>query len=227
MIRMSRISVVARFGAVVTVLVLGAGGCAQSGIGNGGLGGGAGTGGTGTGGTIGSAGAGGDTGVMTACPVDPPVSGARCSGDLHCSYGSQTCCGMSYASEVATCSNGKFSVGFVETGCQIGGSTCAGTGGAAGAGGAGGGGGSNCPATPTPEGFSCLPGDPGLGCTYGSTSCCGIIYPTLRLTCQQDSIVHQVVENPCTADGGYLCPPVSDGGAGGGGGAAGGGCCAR
>lgn len=227
MIQMSRVSVVDRFGACAVLLALGAVGCAQNGIGNQGLGGGTGTGGTtgfgGSSGSSGSAGAGGDTGVMTACPSSPPSNGAPCSGDLHCSYGSQTCCGVTYASEVATCSGGEFSVGFVETGCQIGGGACGGAGGAAGAGGAGGvggvGGSPSCPPTPTPEGFSCLPGDPYLGCKYGSTTCCGVTYPTLELTCQQDSIVHETLGNPCAADGGYVCPPTgTDGGAGGAGG---------
>jgi len=99
----------------------------------------------------------------------------------------------------------------------------AGSGGAGGTlatGGAGGGGvgGSNCPSTPTPEGFSCLPGDPNLGCKYGAVTCCGASYPTIELTCEQDSIVHRMLENPCTADGGSVCPT----GAGGAGGAVGG-----
>jgi hypothetical protein len=218
MIRMSRMCVGVGVGACVSLLVVGALGCAQNGIGNGGLGGGTGTGGTGTGGTTGtsgttgSAGAGGDTGVTTACPVDPPANGARCAGDLHCSYGSQTCCGMTYASQVANCSNGKFSVGFLETPCQLGG--CGGAGGAGGGGGAGGSTGIACPADPTPEGFSCFPDEVGggHGCTYGSTICCGVTYPTLLVTCQSgDAIVHQAVENPCnTSD--YVCPAGGNGG---------------
>ena len=236
MIRMSRIGTVARRGAYVMLLMLGAFDCARNGNANGNQAtGGSGTGGAGTGGASGTAGAGGDTGVMTSCPVAPPTNGALCSGDLSCSYGSQICCGVSYPSEVATCSNGKFSLGSVETGCQIGGRSCGGAGGgasdgaagrAAGGGGAGGFVGRSCPANPTPVGFSCSPDEQGGftgGCYYGSTICCGLSYPTLRVTCQQDAVLQQPVENPCTANPSYSCPTGGSGGMGGVAGAGGGG----
>jgi len=237
MIRLSRTGAIIRGAAYLAAAMLGVVGCAQNGIGNGG------TGGTGTGGSAagGNTGAGGGGGVATTCPAAAPTNGALCSGDLQCSYGSQTCCGVTYASQSASCLNGKFSVGFVETPCQIGGGSCggaAGAVGAAGASGAAGAGGISCPADPTPEGFSCFPDEVGggHGCTYGSTICCGVTYPTLLVTCQSgDAIVHQAVETPCSNTD-YVCPTAGNGGggaggaggmggAGGGGGAGGAGVC--
>ena len=99
-----------------------------------------------------------------------------------------------------------------------------GAGGKAGAGGGGGGfagfAGASCPATPPAAGFSCAGGEFGyMPCTYGSSTCCGVSYPTLRVTCQQDSVVQEVVETPCTGNATYVCPT---GGANGGGGVGGG-----
>jgi hypothetical protein len=121
-------------------------GCAQNGT-SGGTGGATGTGGAplSSGGSTdaGFGGVGGAGGAST-CPATLPANGDSCTSDLQCSYGSQTCCGVSYATETAFCLNGKFSVSFLETPCQLGG--CGGAGGAGGTAGAGGAAGGNAAA---------------------------------------------------------------------------------
>jgi hypothetical protein len=133
---------------------------------------------------------------------------------------------------VAYCQNGSFSVGFIETGCQIGGG-CAGAGGPGGVGGGGGIGGAGgvggafgiatCPATQPTAGFSCAGGEFGLTpCQYGSTTCCGLTYPTVAVTCQQDTVVQEALGNPCTLNPSYVCPTGGVGGTGTGGSGSGG-----
>jgi hypothetical protein len=97
-----------------------------------------------------------------------------------------------------------------------------GAGGETGAGGSGGGfAGQSCPATPPTAGFSCAGGEFGyMPCQYGSATCCGVSYPTLKVTCQQDAVVQEVLGNPCTGNSTYVCPTGGangDGSVGGGG----------
>lgn len=42
-----------------------------------------------------------------ACPADAPIGGA-CAGDLHCTYGAETCCGQTHPSTVCDCIDGRF-----------------------------------------------------------------------------------------------------------------------
>ena len=114
--------------------------------------------------------------------------------------------------------------GIAGAGAGGGGGEAGGRGGEAGGRGGGGGfagfAGRNCPATPPAAGFSCAGGEFGdMPCTYGSSTCCGVSYPTLQVTCQRDSVVQEVVETPCTGNPTYVCPT---GGANGGGGVGGG-----
>lgn len=169
MIRLSRTGATIRCGTCLVLAALFAVGCAQDGIGKGGLGGGTGTGGS------------------------KPGAGGGASG-------------------IAGAGDGA-------------GGSKPGAGGNPATGGIGGGvagfGGQSCPATPPTAGFSCAGGEFGFtSCQYGSATCCGVTYPTLQVTCQQDTVVQEALGNPCTGNAGYVCPA---GGANGGGGVGGGG----
>jgi hypothetical protein len=223
MIRLSRMRTNIRGGAYLVAALLVAVGCAQNGIGNDGQGGGTGQGGGQAGAGGASTGSGGNGG-SDACPLTEPVPGTPCTGSPHCPYGTTLCCGVAMTDTFAECTSGLWVLESNDTTCRLGlacpdAAPSFGQGGAAGLpgiGGAGGAAGMGCPATPTPEGFSCHPGDPLVGCTYGSATCCGVTYPTFQLTCQPlDSVVHQSVENPCQA--GYACPTAGHGGGGAGG----------
>lgn len=41
------------------------------------------------------------------CPTHVPI-GESCTGDLHCEYGTETCCGKTYPSTVCSCTGGSF-----------------------------------------------------------------------------------------------------------------------
>jgi hypothetical protein len=75
------------------------------------------------------------------CPAD---SREPCVGDISCNYGTETCCGETYASMICDCFDGSFSCYFTDAclvpekfGCG-GSGGMGGMGGAAGTGGAGG-----------------------------------------------------------------------------------------
>lgn len=48
-----------------------------------------------------------DMAAPTTCPGTAPFDGT-CSGNLTCTYGTETCCGMTYPSTVCNCKNGRF-----------------------------------------------------------------------------------------------------------------------
>ena len=43
-----------------------------------------------------------------ACPASAPVGVGSCSGELHCEYGTETCCGVTHPSLVCQCSGGQW-----------------------------------------------------------------------------------------------------------------------
>ncbi len=73
----------------------------------------------------------GDAYAWTTCPAEQPAfgaSGTACTGGLHCSYGTECCCGQCSASYVCDCTGGAFSCYYTDfclspncsTGCTAG-----------------------------------------------------------------------------------------------------------
>ncbi len=73
----------------------------------------------------------GDPDAWTTCPAEQPaygVGGTSCAGGLHCSYGTECCCGQCSPSYVCDCNSGKFSCYYTDfclgpncsPGCDVG-----------------------------------------------------------------------------------------------------------
>lgn len=104
------------------------------------------------------------------CPARLPTGRELCFPGASCAYGSETCCGQTYATMECTCgSDGAFSCGYTDA-CLRPESSC------------------NPPIDAGQPGCPESHGDsasctPGLTCTYGTETCCGQTYPSLVCTC--------------------------------------------
>lgn len=124
-----------------------------------------------------SAGRGPDTGLPLNsplssgfCPARAPASGEFCWPGASCSYGTETCCGQTFASMQCTCgSDGRFACVSTDA-CLRPESSCTSPLDA------------GVPACPQTHGLvaSCTPG---TTCSYGTETCCGQTYPSLVCHC--------------------------------------------
>lgn len=58
-----------------------------------------------------------DLSVLTACPATAQLDGP-CSGSFSCTYGTETCCGMTYPSLVCQCRQGRLFCAYTDA-CLI------------------------------------------------------------------------------------------------------------
>ncbi len=61
-----------------------------------------------------------DLAAASSCPASAPLSQppVACAGSVQCNYGSESCCGMTYASVVCRCQQGSFSCFYTDA-CLI------------------------------------------------------------------------------------------------------------